>query len=62
MFQIAGGSVGLGLTTTIITEAARDGTFTDGLEAGFRLDAAIAFVGLLVASSSSGAEPQRRTS
>jgi EmrB/QacA subfamily drug resistance transporter len=49
MFQIAGGAVGLGLTTTIITEAARDGTFTDGLETGFHLDAAIAFVGLLVA-------------
>ncbi|MDX6615558.1 MAG: hypothetical protein QOD60_649 [Solirubrobacterales bacterium] len=49
MFQIAGGAIGLGLTTTILTEAARGGTFTDGLEAAFRLDAGIAFVGLLVA-------------
>jgi fucose permease len=49
MFQIAGGAIGLGLTTTILTEAARGGSFTDGLEAAFRLDAGIAFAGLMVA-------------
>ena len=40
MFQIAGGSVGLGLTTTVFTEASDRATggrgFIDGIETAFR--------------------------
>jgi EmrB/QacA subfamily drug resistance transporter len=46
MFQIAGGSIGLGLTTTVFS--AQD-SFVDGIEAAFRLDAALSLVGFLVA-------------
>jgi EmrB/QacA subfamily drug resistance transporter len=46
MFQIAGGSIGLGLTTTIFSAAVPP--FVDGIEAGFRLDAALSLVGFLV--------------
>jgi MFS family permease len=46
MFQIAGGSIGLGLTTTVFS--AQD-TFIDGIQAGFRLDAALSLVGFLIA-------------
>ncbi|HYP55604.1 MAG TPA: MFS transporter [Solirubrobacterales bacterium] len=46
MFQIAGGSIGLGLTTTVF--ASQD-TFVDGIQAAFRLDAALALVGFLIA-------------
>ena len=54
MFQIAGGSVGLGLTTTIFIGAsdrapAGDG-FIDGIETAFAVDAAIAVVGFLIAA------------
>lgn len=47
MFQIAGGSIGLGLTTTVFSSAIPP--FADGVEAAFRLDAALSLVGLLVA-------------
>lgn len=47
MFQIAGGSIGLGLTTTVFSGAVPP--FVDGIQAGFRLDAALSLVGLLVA-------------
>lgn len=47
MFQIAGGSIGLGLTTTIFSAAIPP--FVDGVRAGFRLDAALSLVGLLIA-------------
>jgi EmrB/QacA subfamily drug resistance transporter len=47
MFQIAGGSIGLGLTTTLFSGAVPP--FVDGIQAGFRLDAALSLVGLLVA-------------
>jgi EmrB/QacA subfamily drug resistance transporter len=47
MFQIAGGSIGLGLTTTVFSAAIPP--FADGVHAGFRLDAALSLVGLLVA-------------
>jgi EmrB/QacA subfamily drug resistance transporter len=40
MFQIAGGSIGLGLTTTVYS--------SEGLAAAFRLDAALALVGFLL--------------
>ena len=46
MFQIAGGSIGLGLTTTIFS--ANLPPFIDGFQAGFRLDAGIALVGLAI--------------
>jgi EmrB/QacA subfamily drug resistance transporter len=66
MFQIAGGSIGLGLTTTVFSGATPP--FVDGIQAGFRLDAALSLVGLLLAiafvggrlfgSRSRGARPQ----
>jgi EmrB/QacA subfamily drug resistance transporter len=46
MFQIAGGSIGLGLTTTVFSSQE---TFVDGIQAGFRLDAALSLVGFLIA-------------
>jgi MFS family permease len=51
MFQIAGGSVGLGLTTTVFTEASDSGGtdgFIEGIEAAFRLDAGLAAIGFLI--------------
>jgi MFS family permease len=47
MFELIGGSVGLALTTTVF-EAARP-PFVEGIQAGFRLDAAIALVGVVIA-------------
>jgi hypothetical protein len=47
MFQIAGGSIGLGLTTTVFSGAVPP--FVDGIQTGFRLDAALSLVGLVVA-------------
>ena len=46
MFQIAGGSIGLGLTTTVFSAQS---SFVDGIEAAFRLDAALSLVGFLIA-------------
>lgn len=47
MFQIAGGSIGLGLTTTVFS--GQIPPFVDGIQAAFRLDAALSLVGLLIA-------------
>jgi EmrB/QacA subfamily drug resistance transporter len=47
MFQIAGGSIGLGLTTTVFSSAIPP--FVDGVQVAFRLDAALSLVGLLIA-------------
>ncbi len=47
MFQIAGGSIGLGLTTTVFSASIPP--FVDGIQAAFRLDAALSLVGLLIA-------------
>lgn len=47
MFQIAGGSIGLGLTTTVFSSQIPP--FIDGVTAAFRLDAALSAVGLLIA-------------
>jgi len=47
MFQIAGGSIGLGLTTTVFS--ASEPPFVDGIQAAFRLDAALSLVGLVIA-------------
>jgi EmrB/QacA subfamily drug resistance transporter len=60
MFQIAGGSVGLGLTTTVLTEAGEGkgaDAFVDGLEAAFRLDAFLALGGLLISVLLIGGRP-----
>jgi EmrB/QacA subfamily drug resistance transporter len=46
MFQIAGGSIGLGLTTTVFSAQP---SFVDGIQAAFRLDAALSLVGFLIA-------------
>ncbi len=46
MFQIAGGSIGLGLTTTVFSGAVPP--FVDGIQAAFRLDGALSLIGLLV--------------
>jgi EmrB/QacA subfamily drug resistance transporter len=46
MFQIAGGSIGLGLTTTVFSSQA---SFVDGIQAAFRLDAALSLAGFLIA-------------
>jgi EmrB/QacA subfamily drug resistance transporter len=46
MCQIAGGAIGLGLTTTVFS--AQD-SFVEGVEAGFRLDAGLSLVGFLIA-------------
>jgi EmrB/QacA subfamily drug resistance transporter len=65
MFQIAGGSIGLGLTTTVFSAAIPP--FVDGVQAGFRLDAALSLVGLLLAIGFVGgrlvgrAEPARES-
>jgi EmrB/QacA subfamily drug resistance transporter len=54
MFQIAGGSVGLGLTTTIFIGASDGATggsgFIDGIQTAFAVDAAIAVGGFLIAA------------
>ncbi len=47
MFQIAGGAIGLGLTTTVFSGSVPP--FVDGIQAAFRLDAALSLIGLLVA-------------
>ncbi|HET7120959.1 MAG TPA: MFS transporter [Solirubrobacterales bacterium] len=59
MFQIAGGSIGLGLTTTVFSAAIPP--FVDGIQAGFRLDAALSLVGLLVAIAFVGGRGFGRT-
>jgi EmrB/QacA subfamily drug resistance transporter len=46
MFQIAGGSIGLGLTTTVFSSAIPP--FADGIEAAFRLDASLSLLGFLI--------------
>jgi MFS family permease len=46
MFQIAGGSIGLGLTTAVFSAAIPP--FVDGIQAGFRLDAALSLIGILL--------------
>jgi EmrB/QacA subfamily drug resistance transporter len=46
MFQIAGGSIGLGLTTMVFSA---QGSFVEGVQAAFRLDAGLSLVGFLIA-------------
>ncbi len=45
MFQIAGGSIGLGLTTTVFSSA---DNFVDGLQEAFRLDGLLALGGFVL--------------
>ncbi len=59
MFQIAGGSIGLGLTTTVFS--AQDDV-VEGIEAAFRLDAALSLVGFLIALFFVGGRLRRRVS
>jgi MFS family permease len=47
MAQVAGGSIGLGLTTTVFAGASPP--FVDGVRAAFRLDAGLALVAVAVA-------------
>jgi EmrB/QacA subfamily drug resistance transporter len=47
MFQIAGGSIGLGLTTTVFSAAIPP--LADGIRAGFRLDSALSLIGFAIA-------------
>jgi EmrB/QacA subfamily drug resistance transporter len=47
MFQIAGGSIGLGLTTTVFSAAIPP--FADGIRAAFRLDAGLSLIGFVIA-------------
>lgn len=47
MFQIAGGSIGLGLTTTVFSSQIPP--FIDGVQAAFLLDASLSAIGLLIA-------------
>jgi EmrB/QacA subfamily drug resistance transporter len=51
MFQIAGGSVGLGLNTAIVTSGLDEGLtgFVDGIADAFLVDAVLAFAGFAVA-------------
>jgi EmrB/QacA subfamily drug resistance transporter len=46
MFQIAGGSIGLGLTTTVFSSRE---SFVDGIQAAFRLDAGLSLLGFSIA-------------
>jgi EmrB/QacA subfamily drug resistance transporter len=46
MCQIAGGAIGLGLTTTIFSAQE---SFVEGIQAAFRLDAGLSLVGFLIA-------------
>jgi EmrB/QacA subfamily drug resistance transporter len=62
MFQIAGGSVGLGLTTTVFTDSAEragggENPFTHGVQWAFGVDAAIAVGGFILAAFFIGGRP-----
>ena len=70
MFQVAGGSVGLGLATTVFTASAGDGltsrverivrsSFESGFQATFLLVAALALAGFLVTVLLVGRSPPR---
>jgi EmrB/QacA subfamily drug resistance transporter len=64
MFQVAGGSVGLGLTTTVFAEAGSHETgnasFVEGFETAFGMDAALAFGGFLISVLLIGGRPALR--
>src|SRR2546421_11069718 len=51
MFQVAGGSVGLGVNTAIVTSGIGGSVskFVDGIGDAFRVDAVLAFAGTAVA-------------
>jgi MFS family permease len=58
MCQIAGGSIGLGLTTTVFSS---QGSFVDGIQAAFRLDALLSLVAFVITISFVGGRLLRRT-
>ena len=63
MFQIAGGSIGLGLTTTIFTEAGKgvsgfEDSFIEGFQTALRVDALLALGGFAIALFFIGGRPQ----
>jgi EmrB/QacA subfamily drug resistance transporter len=64
MFQVAGGSVGLGLTTTVFAEAGSHETgsasFVDGFETAFGMDAGLALGGFLISVLLIGGRPHLR--
>lgn len=51
MFQVAGGAIGLAVTTTVITTVADDDSFVAGIHAGFRLDFALAVLALVIVAT-----------
>jgi EmrB/QacA subfamily drug resistance transporter len=60
MCQIGGGSVGLGLTTTVLSEAGEGrgaDAFVDGLETALRVDAALALGGFVISVLLIGGRP-----
>jgi EmrB/QacA subfamily drug resistance transporter len=60
MCQIGGGSVGLGLSTTVLSEAGEGrgaDAFVDGLEAALRVDAALALGGFVISVLLIGGRP-----
>jgi EmrB/QacA subfamily drug resistance transporter len=66
MFQVAGGSVGLGLTTTVFAQAGSHETgsasFVDGFETAFGMDAGLALGGFLISVLLIGGRPHLRSS
>jgi hypothetical protein len=54
MFQIAGGSIGLGLNTAIVTS---QGSLPDGIRLAFGFDAVLAACGVAVSLLFIGGEP-----
>jgi EmrB/QacA subfamily drug resistance transporter len=58
MFQIAGGSIGLGFNTALVLTAP---TFTDGIATAFRVDALFAACGLLIAVLFIGGDAEAAT-
>ncbi len=64
MFQVAGGSLGLGLSTAILIEAGKGASgpqaFVDGFDAAFRVDALIGLAGFAIAVLFVGGSLRRR--
>jgi len=58
MFQIAGGSIGLGFNTALVLTSP---TFTDGIATAFRVDALLAACGLLIAVLFIGGDAEAAT-
>lgn len=59
MFQIAGGAIGLGLTTALVLEVASSTNLAEAIGRGFLLVAGIGLIGFVVASTRVGAGRDR---